>query len=41
MDAAIDSMSGISSQPSLGAIVRSMENTMRATGAFEGLFEVT
>ncbi|KAL6743233.1 hypothetical protein Aduo_016300 [Ancylostoma duodenale] len=32
VDGAIDSMSGMTSQPSLGAIVRSMENTPKATG---------
>ncbi|RCN40427.1 HMGL-like protein, partial [Ancylostoma caninum] len=31
VDGAIDSMSGMTSQPSLGAIVRSMENTPKAT----------
>ncbi|KAK6759152.1 hypothetical protein RB195_016394 [Necator americanus] len=32
VDGAIDSMSGMTSQPSLGAIVRSMEYTPKATG---------
>ncbi|KAK5970282.1 Precursor of carboxylase pyruvate carboxylase, partial [Trichostrongylus colubriformis] len=32
VDAAIDSMSGVTSQPSLGAIVRSLKDTPKATG---------
>ncbi|KAK6021628.1 HMGL-like protein [Ostertagia ostertagi] len=34
VDAAIDSMSGVTSQPSMGAIVRSLMNTPKATGSF-------
>jgi pyruvate carboxylase len=35
VDAAVDSMSGMTSQPSMGALVASMERTEQNTGWFE------
>lgn len=34
VDAAVDSMSGMTSQPSMGAIVAALERTKHATGSF-------
>jgi len=34
VDAAVDSMSGMTSQPSMGAIVAALERTKHATGFF-------
>ncbi|KAK6059806.1 hypothetical protein COOONC_02541 [Cooperia oncophora] len=38
VDAAIDSMSGVTSQPSLGALVRIYKNTPKVTGEFSSFF---
>ena len=37
VDVAVDSMSGMTSQPSMGALVASLENTDDDTGLFESV----
>jgi len=37
VDVAVDSMSGMTSQPSMGAVVASVENSDRDTGGCDGV----